>query len=34
MPPQCVADLNKAAKIGLRLMNEKDNPILFSKGKQ
>lgn len=33
VPTECVADLNKAAKIGLRLQNEKKNAILFSKGK-
>lgn len=32
VPPTCVADLNKAAKIALRMQNEKDNQLLFSKG--
>lgn len=33
IPNNCVADLNKAAKIGLKLENEKDNQLLFAKGK-
>jgi hypothetical protein len=33
LPALCINDLDKAAKIGLRLQNEKENQLLFSKGK-
>jgi hypothetical protein len=32
VPGTCIADMNKAAKIGLRLQNEKDNQLLYAKG--
>lgn len=32
LPPTCVNDLDKAAKIGLRILNEKENQLLLSKG--